>query len=198
MRYLSRLYKPYQKNFTTYSNTITLYNYYITKNTTNSKSSLIIILTHFPQYAIGRKIKSKEVREHWLDYADDKYERNVIEDIKSTVKVLKLFIPLPIFWALFDQQGSRWTFQATRMDGEVFGYLIKPDQFQVVNPLFIVIFIPIFQWVIYPFIERFLFINTPLRKLTVGGLLAALSFVISGLVEFKLEVSILSISFFLE
>jgi len=28
-------------------------------------------------------------------------------------------------------QGSRWTLQATRMDGELFGYLIKPDQMQV-------------------------------------------------------------------
>lgn len=138
-------------------------------------------------YAISRKIKSKEKREHWLDYSDDNYSQRMIKDIKSVLKVLKLFIPLPIFWALFDQQGSRWTFQATRMNGETFGYLIKPDQFQVVNPLFIIIFIPMFQICIYPVIEKFLFINTPLRKLTVGGLLASLSFVISGILELYLE-----------
>lgn len=127
-------------------------------------------------------------RDHWLDHADDEYDRRLIEDIKSVLKVLKLFIPLPIFWALFDQQGSRWTFQATRMDGEMFGYLIKPDQFQVINPLLIVIFIPIFQFAIYPIIEKVLFINTPLRKLTTGGILAGVAFVISGFVELKLEV----------
>lgn len=76
------------------------------------------------------------------------------------------------------------------MDGEVFGYLIKPDHVQVANPLFIVLFIPIFQFLLYPVIEKVLFINTPLRKLTIGGLLAALAFIISGLVELKLEVRI--------
>jgi solute carrier family 15 oligopeptide transporter 1 len=140
------------------------------------------------QYAFSRKIKSKEKREHWLDYSSDLYDQRTISDIKSVLKVLKLFIPLPIFWALFDQQGSRWTFQATRMNGLIFGYLIKPDQFQVVNPLFIIIFIPLFQICIYPIIEKFMFINTPLRKISIGGLLASLSFVISGIVEYHLEV----------
>ncbi|XP_001603652.2 peptide transporter family 1 [Nasonia vitripennis] len=138
-------------------------------------------------HAIGRKIKSKGKREHWLDYSDDKYDRHLIEDIKSVLKVLVLFVPLPFFWALFDQQGSRWTFQASRMDGEVFGYLIKPDQFQVINPLFIVIFIPVFQWAIYPILEKFLYLNTPLRKMTAGGILAGLSFIISAIVELNIE-----------
>ncbi|XP_058790865.1 peptide transporter family 1-like [Phymastichus coffea] len=139
-------------------------------------------------HAVGRKISSKSnKREHWLDYADDKYDDRFIEDIKSVFKVIKLFLPLPFFWALFDQQGSRWTFQADRMNGYVFGYVIKPDQFQVVNPLLIVLFIPIFQFAIYPVIEKFLFINTPLKKLTTGGILAGLSFIISAIIEFQIE-----------
>lgn len=43
----------------------------------------------------------------------------MIRDIKYVFNVLVLFIPLPLFWALFDQQGSRWTLQAIRMDGYV-------------------------------------------------------------------------------
>ncbi|OXU26213.1 hypothetical protein TSAR_013684 [Trichomalopsis sarcophagae] len=148
---------------------------------------ILTIIDASPQHAIGRKIKSKGKREHWLDYSDDKYDRHLIEDIKSVLKVLVLFVPLPFFWALFDQQGSRWTFQASRMDGEVFGYLIKPDQFQVINPLFIVIFIPVFQWAIYPILEKFLYLNTPLRKMTAGGILACLSFIISAIVELNIE-----------
>ncbi|KAJ8668736.1 hypothetical protein QAD02_010399, partial [Eretmocerus hayati] len=138
-------------------------------------------------HALRRKISSKEEHEHWLDYAEDKYDRALIEDIKAVMKVLWLFIPLPVFWALFDQQGSRWTFQAKRMDGQVFDYFLKPDQFQMINPLLIIIFIPIFQWIVYPVIETVFFINTPLRKMTVGGLLAGLAFAISGLVELKVE-----------
>lgn len=57
------------------------------------------------QYAISQKVKSKDIkREHWLDHADDKHDKKLIEDIKGAFQVLYLFIPLPFFWALFDQQ----------------------------------------------------------------------------------------------
>ena len=47
-----------------------------------------------------------ENREHWLDYADDKYDKTLISDTKAALRVLFLYIPLPFFWALFDQQVS--------------------------------------------------------------------------------------------
>lgn len=64
-----------------------------------------IIRMFLQQHAVVRSCKSKEKREHWLDHADDKYDADMIEDIKSLLRVLVLFIPLPVFWALFDQQA---------------------------------------------------------------------------------------------
>lgn len=93
---------------------------------------------------------------------------------------------MPIFWALFDQQGSRWTFQATRMDGNLGGWAIKPDQIQVINPLLILIFIPLFDTLIYPLISK-CGIRRPLQKLAIGGILAGIAFVISGIIELELE-----------
>lgn len=79
----------------------------------------------------------------------------MVSDVKSLMKILVLYIPLPFFWALQDQQGSRWTFQATRMNGEVGGYFtIKPDQMQVINPLLIIIFIPLWDLFVYPALEK--------------------------------------------
>ncbi|XP_043465187.1 peptide transporter family 1 isoform X2 [Leptopilina heterotoma] len=140
-------------------------------------------------HAIRRKYKtsSHNKRDHWLDYADDKYSSKMIEDIRSALKVLKLFLPLPIFWALFDQQGSRWTFQANNMNGEIGSYIIKPDQMQVVNPFLIVLFIPIFNSCLYPIFHKLKIFNTPLKKLTLGGVLAAFAFIISSVVEFQME-----------
>lgn len=151
--------------------------------------SLKIIFFEF-QYSIKKKIATskKNKREHWLDYADDKYSPKVIEDMKATMRVLKLFLPLPIFWALFDQQGSRWTFQAANMNGELGYFTLKPDQMQVVNPLLILVFIPLFNGFLYPVFNKLRIINTPLKKLTFGGLLAAFSFLLSALVEFQIEV----------
>jgi dipeptide/tripeptide permease len=51
-------------------------------------------------------VKHHEQREHWLDYADDKYDSTLISDTKATLSVLFLYLPLPVFWALFDQQVS--------------------------------------------------------------------------------------------
>ncbi|KAG9467315.1 hypothetical protein GDO78_015194 [Eleutherodactylus coqui] len=69
-------------------------------------------------------------REHWLDWATEKYPKKLITEVKMVTRVLFLYIPLPMFWALFDQQGSRWTLQATRMDADFKGFVIQPDQMQ--------------------------------------------------------------------
>lgn len=121
-----------------------------------------------------------------MDYAEPVYGKPMVDDVKSVLKILLLFVPLPLFWALFDQQGSRWTFQATRMNGNIGFMEIKPDQMQVINPLLILIFIPIFDCAIYPFLAK-LGLRRPLQKLAAGGILAAVAFTISGFVELKLE-----------
>ncbi|KAJ6638650.1 Peptide transporter family 1 [Pseudolycoriella hygida] len=129
---------------------------------------------------------SNVVREHWLDYSEPIYGRDLVDDVKSLMKILVLYIPLPFFWALQDQQGSRWTFQATRMNGEVGLFTIKPDQMQVINPLFIILFIPLWDLFVYPMLAK-IGIKRPLQKLTFGMILAGLAFLISGFLELKLE-----------
>ena len=58
------------------------------------------------QFALHQKFFSGEKRDHWLDHAKKKYESDFIQDIKDVMKVLLLFLPLPVFWALYDQQVS--------------------------------------------------------------------------------------------
>lgn len=45
-----------------------------------------------------------EKRDHWLDYADDKYPRQLIEDTKTLMSLMVLFAPTIVFWALYEQQ----------------------------------------------------------------------------------------------
>ncbi|XP_060809537.1 peptide transporter family 1 isoform X4 [Amyelois transitella] len=137
-------------------------------------------------HAVVKSCRDKEKREHWLDHADDKYETGLIEDVKALLRVLVLFIPLPVFWALFDQQGSRWTFQADRMYQDIGSWQLKADQMQVLNPLLILVFIPLFEVAIYPFLTWCRLIRKPLHKMIWGGVLAACAFIISGIVELSL------------
>lgn len=74
------------------------------------------------------------------------------------------------------------------MNGDL-GFLeIKPDQMQMVNPFLILTFIPLFDAVLYPILEKF-GLRTPLRKLAAGGVLAGIAFLLSALVQFQIEAS---------
>uniref|UniRef100_A0A674E8V3 Solute carrier family 15 member 2 n=1 Tax=Salmo trutta TaxID=8032 RepID=A0A674E8V3_SALTR len=111
-------------------------------------------------------------RKHWLDWAEEKYPKRLIHEIKMVLRVLVLYIPLPMFWALFDQQGSRWTLQATRMNMAF-----------MLNALLILMFVPIFDVVVYPLIGLCRINLTPLKKMAVGMIFAALAFGAATLVE---------------
>lgn len=69
---------------------------------------------------------------------------------------------------------------------------IKPDQVHVINPLFVLIFIPFFDIVVYPILYKF-GIKTPLQKITLGGIFAALSFVMAAVMQRIIVVSIYNI-----
>ncbi|NXE10584.1 S15A1 protein, partial [Lophotis ruficrista] len=133
--------------------------------------------------------RSKEFpkREHWLDWASEKYDKRLIAQTKMVLKVLFLYIPLPMFWALFDQQGSRWTLQATTMDGDFGAFPIQPDQMQTVNPILIIVMVPVVDAVIYPLIKKCKINFTPLRRITVGMFLASLAFVAAALVQVQID-----------
>ncbi|NWV79059.1 S15A1 protein, partial [Dasyornis broadbenti] len=132
--------------------------------------------------------RSKEYpkREHWLDWASEKYDKQLIAQTKMVLKVLFLYIPLPMFWALFDQQGSRWTLQATAMNGD-FGIQLQPDQMQTANALLIVIMVPVVNSVVYPLIKKCKINFTPLKKMTVGMFFASMAFVAAAIVQVQID-----------
>uniref|UniRef100_W5KAH8 Solute carrier family 15 member 1 n=1 Tax=Astyanax mexicanus TaxID=7994 RepID=W5KAH8_ASTMX len=127
-------------------------------------------------------------REHWMDWANEKYNKLLIAQVKMVLKVLFLYIPLPMFWALFDQQGSRWTLQATTMDGNFGAFIVQPDQMQTVNPILILVMVPIVDSVVYPLIKKCGLNFTPLKRMTVGMFMAGLAFVAAALVQVQIDV----------
>ncbi|CAG0900629.1 unnamed protein product [Darwinula stevensoni] len=141
------------------------------------------------KHALGRKWTSGNdpKKDHWLDYADDKFSKKMIRHTKILLGVLFLYIPLPVFWALLEQQGSRWTLQATRMNRELGSITVKPDQIQLVHPLLVLILIPIFQFCIYPGLAKFGLLTKSIPRMFVGGVLAGVAFAVSGLIELEIE-----------
>ncbi|XP_063486222.1 solute carrier family 15 member 2 isoform X1 [Symphalangus syndactylus] len=142
-------------------------------------------------FAISNRFKNRSgdipKRQHWLDWAAEKYPKHLIMDVKALTRVLFLYIPLPMFWALLDQQGSRWTLQAIRMNGNLGFFVLQPDQMQVLNPLLVLIFIPLFDFVIYRLVSKCGINFSSLRKMAVGMILACLAFAVAAAVEIKIN-----------
>uniref|UniRef100_A0A8C3R4L2 Solute carrier family 15 member 1 n=1 Tax=Cyanoderma ruficeps TaxID=181631 RepID=A0A8C3R4L2_9PASS len=160
------------------------------RNVTRSRLEFLQSSWLLPWFAIKNRFRhrSKEFpkREHWLDWASEKYDKQLIAQTKMVLRVLFLYIPLPMFWAVFDQQGSRWTLQATAMNGD-FGFHIQPDQMQIVNPILIVVMVPVVDSLVYPLIKKCKLNFTPLKKMTVGMFLGSLAFVAAALVQVQID-----------
>ncbi|KAK7882495.1 hypothetical protein WMY93_028669 [Mugilogobius chulae] len=126
-------------------------------------------------------------KEHWMDWAEEKYGKLLIAQIKMVLRVLFLYLPLPMFWALFDQKGSRWTLQATTLNGDFGVFDVQPDQMQTFNPILILTLVPIMDNIVYPLIKKCGFNFSPLRRITLGMFLAAMAFVAAGLLQLEVD-----------
>jgi POT family proton-dependent oligopeptide transporter len=97
-------------------------------------------------------------------------------------KLVPLFTFIAVFWSLYDQTGSSWVLQAEQMNLKFLGITWLESQIQAVNPILILIFIPLFTFVIYPWINR-IFPLTPLRKIGLGMILMTASFGLTTLIQ---------------
>jgi proton-dependent oligopeptide transporter, POT family len=116
------------------------------------------------------------------------YAREIFN--KDTGKIiLNVLMPVPfvmIFWALWQQNFSSWIVQAEKMDRHLFGIDWLSSQIQTVNPIFILIMLPVFSYWLYPFVEKFVRL-TPLRKMGAGLFVTAASFFIVAMIQTRID-----------
>ncbi|CAF1489948.1 unnamed protein product [Adineta ricciae] len=115
---------------------------------------------------IRRTIGKQPDRPSLLDYAKDipssnnenEYEQPVIDssnnafidDLKKAIRACRVFLFYPFYWACYNQFGSNLVSQAAQMNVGP----LPNDILQNIDPLVIVIFIPIFDKLIYPGLRR--------------------------------------------
>ena len=110
------------------------------------------------------------------------------EGFSATGRVILVFAFIPLFWAMWDQNLSEWILQAGKLDLELWsGFTVLSGQVQLANPVFLVSFIPVFTYLIYPFLEKIGLTPTPLRKIGVGLALTGLSFVIIAQIQESID-----------
>jgi POT family proton-dependent oligopeptide transporter len=108
----------------------------------------------------------------------------------ALTRLAVLYAFVAVFWSLYDQTGSAWVLQARNMDRHFLGIEWLPSQIQAVNPILILVFIPVFSYGVYPMTERW-FRVTPLRKIGVGLFLTVTSFLVSAWIESRIQLGVL-------
>ena len=132
----------------------------------------------------------KEVN-HWIDRASPDFDIELIRDVKSTLRVLLLFSTFPLFWALFYQSSTGMIFQAKRLYDYIGDYRVPPELTSSINPLLILILIPLFDLVIYPLCAKYNFFQKTTTRMIVGMIFSTCSFLIYAAVGSTTEQALL-------
>jgi POT family proton-dependent oligopeptide transporter len=108
------------------------------------------------------------------------------QGLAAIARLVPLYLLVAVFWSLYDQTGGAWVQQAERMDRHLLGIDWLESQIQAINPLLVLLFIPLFGLVVYPAVGR-LFEFTPLRRILVGFVLAIAAFAISAAAQGRID-----------
>src|SRR5437660_8349912 len=141
----------------------------------------------------GGRNKMVHVPPAGLSYLKETFSK---EGLITLGRIAMVYVFILVFWALWGMSnGVEWTLQAEKMDLHVswlpwinvafspfhisagWGLDLLAAQVQTANPILILIFIPLVNYVIYPAISR-VFPLTALRKIGIGLFLTGLSFVV--------------------
>jgi POT family proton-dependent oligopeptide transporter len=86
---------------------------------------------------------------------------------RSLAGLLVLYVLIAAFWSVFDQTASRWVAQAEKMDRMLWGWEVLPSQMQSLNSILVLVLIPLFTLVIYPWVGRIVRL-TAMRRIGAG------------------------------
>jgi len=105
-------------------------------------------------------------------------------NLRILLRLVAFFLFVAPFYALWYQGQSAWVNQALHLDLNlhVFGVTLLQDQVQSANAILILVFIPLFTYVVYPAVGRFVRL-TPQRKIGAGMFVLIPAFVIAAYLE---------------
>ncbi|KAF1937512.1 DNA repair helicase [Clathrospora elynae] len=107
---------------------------------------------------------------------DDKF----IDELKTALVACKVFLFFPIYWVTYSQMMNNFISQAGQMQLHGLPNDILPN----IDPITIILLIPLMDRVIYPFIRTRLHLAfKPITRITLGFLMAALAMLYAGVLQ---------------
>jgi POT family proton-dependent oligopeptide transporter len=119
-----------------------------------------------------------------LDRARGAHPDAAVDGVRAVLRVLVVFALITAFYSLFDQKASVWVLQANDMAKPEW---FAPSHMQALNPLLVMVLLPLNNFVIFPALRRRGLEPTPLRKMTVGMVFAGLAWVVVGCIQLVMD-----------
>ncbi|KAF4422104.1 peptide transporter ptr2 [Fusarium acutatum] len=113
-------------------------------------------------------------RPAWMTY-DDAW----VDEVRRGLMACKVFLYLPVFHLAYNQMTGNLTTQASTMvlNG------VPNDVIQNLNPISIVIMVPLIDHLLYPGLRKLGIAFTPIKRMTVGFIISALAMVASAVMQ---------------
>ena len=114
-------------------------------------------------------------RPAWMTY-DDAW----VNEVRRGIKACTVFLFMPLYWLAYGQITNNLTSQAATM--KLNG--VPNDIIQNLNPISIVIMIPILDFLVYPTLRKYKIQFTPIKRMTFGFSLASLAMIASCVTQY--------------
>ncbi|EFR05005.1 peptide transporter PTR2-A [Nannizzia gypsea CBS 118893] len=102
-----------------------------------------------------------------------------VDEMKRALVACRVFIYFPIYWVCYQQMVNNFVSQASTM--QLHG--IPNDIMQNINPLAIIIFIPICDRIVYPLLRKRGIKFKPITRITTGFLFASIAMAYAAIVQ---------------
>ncbi|BCS21429.1 putative MFS peptide transporter [Aspergillus puulaauensis] len=113
-------------------------------------------------------------RPNWMTF-DDEW----VDEVARGLKACRVFLWYPLYWLAYNQMLNNLTSQAATM--KLGG--VPNDIINNFNPLALIIFIPIFDRLLYPFLRRIGINFTPLKRITAGFFVAGSGMIVATVTQ---------------
>ncbi len=144
-------------------------------------TALVAVAGWYGAILVISLIGKSDLGDTFWQSAGNRYSPAEINAARSVSPILFVFAFIPVFFSLFDQSNSTWVLQGEKMlPATVFGLRIGAEEMQSMNPALVMILVPLLTLGVYPRIGRF---ASPLKRMSLGMFVAALSFVVVALLQ---------------
>ncbi|KAF1916426.1 helicase C-terminal domain-containing protein [Ampelomyces quisqualis] len=116
--------------------------------------------------------------------AKGQFSKSFVQDVRQALCACKIFVAFPVYWCAFGQMSYNLISQASQLSLHAF---LPPDSLPTLNPLSILLLIPLFQHLIYPSLPTLS--SSPILRIALGFAFASLAMLYAAGLQFAIDSS---------